>query len=118
MKYLLNVLKEFNDENSDIYQDIHICIKALGILHENHCETWNQSKVLYFSGVINIVKQIMECAFMAPTREASIFCRKLMANPDGMLLWCKFGGPCITSNSALTNDTVVMWGEPHRLPKH
>jgi len=49
----------------------------------------------------------MSVGKMATTREASIFCRQLMKNPDGMLLWCKFASPSLTVNSAITEDILI-----------
>jgi len=74
--------------------------------------------MLYYSGIISIVRDVMGATFMATTREASVFCRKLLESPDGMLLWCKFGSENLTINSALTDDVLIQWGDPHRLPAH
>ena len=60
----------------------------------------------------------MACAFMATTREAAIFFKKLMMYPEGLHLWCKFAGKNLPINSALSDDHLIMWGDPHKLPRH
>lgn len=54
---------------------------------------------------------------MSTTREAAGLALKLLENPDGMILWLKFASNNLTINSANTNDFIIQWGEPHRLPQ-
>ena len=34
-----------------------------------------------------------------------------------MVMWMKFSNNKLTVNSACTNDFLIQWGEPHRLPQ-
>lgn len=58
----------------------------------------------------------MAYAEAAPTREAADLCKNVMQNPEDMILWLKFSNATLTINSACTDDYLVQWGEPHRLP--
>lgn len=53
---------------------------------------------------------------IATTREAAALCCQVLQNPEDMILWLKFGSNTLSLNSACTDDFLVVWGEPHRLP--
>jgi hypothetical protein len=55
---------------------------------------------------------------MASTRECIFLCSKLLQNPEEIILWLKFDSDCFTLNSACTENYLVKWGNPHRLPKN
>ena len=40
----------------------------------------------------------------------------ILARPDDLVLWLKFASNNLALNSSCTEDFVVQWGEPHRLP--
>lgn len=50
------------------------------------------------------------------TREGAKMCAFMMQNPDDMILWLKFSNNKVIVNSACTEDFLVQWGEPLRLP--
>lgn len=53
---------------------------------------------------------------MPTTREASGLASRIVQCPDSMILWLKFANDKLSVNSACTNDHLIQWGEPHRLP--
>ena len=99
----MQVLKNHSPE----YYDTHLLTKALLILSRYHCHSWRQTKLLYFSGVLESVSQIMSYGEMSTTREAATLCTKIMQNPDGMILWLKFDSPLLRINSACTEDFIL-----------
>ena len=46
------------------------------------------------------------------------FVSSSISNIEDMVLWLKFDNDCLVINSACTNDTLVSWGKPYRLPKN
>mmetsp|Transcript_29513 Transcript_29513/g.44871 ORF Transcript_29513/g.44871 Transcript_29513/m.44871 type:complete len:142 (+) Transcript_29513:1965-2390(+) len=109
----MQILKNSNEE----YYDIHLLTKALSILAKYHCKTFRQSKLLFFSGILECVREVMKLQEMSTTKEASILCAQILKNPDDMVLWLKFDNPRLTVNSACTDDNLIIWGEPNRLPQ-
>lgn len=55
---------------------------------------------------------------MATTRESAILVCLIIQHPDDMICWLKFANNRLTVNSACTDDHLIKWGEPHRLPKN
>lgn len=53
---------------------------------------------------------------MATSREGASLCMQMLQNPDGIILWLKFASHNLCVNSANTNDMVIQWGEPFKLP--
>jgi len=102
-----------NDESN---YDVHLISKALACLANFHCDTWNETRLLYFTDVLSHVKKIIGYGEMSTTREATRVLGKLISYPEGMVLWLKFSSPALTINSACTDDVLVQWGGPHRLP--
>lgn len=96
--------------------DIHLLTKALFIVRKFHCKDWKQTKLLYFSGILECIKEIMMLTEMSTTREAAELAAMILENPDSMVLWLKFANDRMLVNSACTNDHIVQWGEPTRLP--
>lgn len=94
------------NHSPDCY-DVHLLVKALVILRKFHANTWRQSKLLYYSGILIEVKNIMAYAEAATTREAAHLCVTIMQNPDDMICWLKFSNQCLTLNSACTDDYFV-----------
>ena len=54
--------------------DTHLLSKALAVLSKFHCGNWKQTKLMYFSGIIESVKKIMAYGEMATSRECAILC--------------------------------------------
>jgi len=45
--------------------------KALYLIRKYHCQTWGQTKLLFFSGILELVKNIFALVEMTPSREAA-----------------------------------------------
>ena len=54
---------------------------------------------------------------MATSREAALLCLQVIQRPEDMSLWLKFASDRLIINSACTEDFVIQWGQPHRLPE-
>ena len=59
----------------------------------------------------------MQYGEMATSRESALLCLQILMSPEEMVLWLKFASPRLTINSACTDNFVVQWGDPHRLPE-
>lgn len=59
----------------------------------------------------------MSLSEMSTTREASELCNQILRGPEDMVLWLKFANENLLYNSACTDDFIMQWGDPHRLPK-
>ncbi len=54
--------------------DTHLLSKALAVLSKYHCGNWKQTKLMYFSGIIECIKKIMSFGQMATSRECALLC--------------------------------------------
>ena len=70
VKFLMQILKNQSQE----HYDIHLLTKALAILASFHCKTWRQTKLLYFSAILQSVKEIMTFGETSTTREGAKLC--------------------------------------------
>lgn len=113
-KFLISLLKGNDDDN----YCVHLISKALACLADFHCDTWHETKLLYFRDIISTIKKIIGYGEMCTTREATRVLSKMISYPEGMVVWLKFASPCLTVNSACTDDVFVHWGQPHRLPEN
>jgi hypothetical protein len=87
--------------------DIHLITKALFVIREYHCRFWKQKKLLYFSEILDCIKNIMGLSEMSTTREASELCNHILRRPEDMVLWLKFANENLLYNSACTDDFIV-----------
>lgn len=55
IKYVMLILKSYDHCN----YDVHVLSKALSILGRFHSGTWKQTKLLFFSGILEEIKKIM-----------------------------------------------------------
>ena len=69
---------------------MHLVSKALAIISKNHCQTWRQKKLIYYSGLLSHVTRIISLGKMPTTREGSILSQTMLKNPEDMILWLKF----------------------------
>jgi len=74
LKFLMEVLK-FSDPKS---YDIHLLTKALYIVRKYHCRNWRSKKLLFFSGILELLKNIYALVEMTTTREASELCSRIL----------------------------------------
>jgi len=63
----MQILKNTEKDNCDI----HLLTKALYIIRKYHCKNWTQKKLLYFSGILNSIKEVIILSEMSTTREAA-----------------------------------------------
>lgn len=113
IKFLMQILKNADDQK----YDIHLLTKALNLISLYHTRKWRETKLLYFSGIMKNLKTIISFGEMSTSREGALLCSKIMQNPDDMVLWLKFANPKLTVNSACSNDFIIQWGDPYRLPE-
>lgn len=72
--------------------------------------------MLYFSGILECIKKIMSYGQMASSRECALLCIQLLSRPEDLVLWLKFGSQKLTVNSACTENFLVQYGNPQRIP--
>ena len=114
VKFLINLL-ELNCESPENF-DIYLLTKVLFVIRTQKCKDWRHKKLLFNSGVLDHLNQILRINEMATPREAASLCMQMLQNPDDIVLWLKFSSQNLTVNSANTEDIVLKWGEPYKLP--
>ena len=89
IRFLIQILKQ-TDPKHEENNDIHLLTKAIKLVSRYHTKNWRDKKLLYFSGILEILIPIFALKEMSTTREAANLCYSILRNPEEMILWFKF----------------------------